>query len=124
MATTLEALTAQARIIHKRGDDFVRTFTIQNSAGAAINFGAGATARMVFKAEYDDANGSGVVLLEWTTASEITLTPASGIIAIDGPKADMNPTWTKAVYDLEVTFDSGRDVTYMSGTFELLPQVA
>lgn len=125
MATTLEALTAKVRIIHKRGDDFTRTFTFEDGDGNAIDFGVGATARMTFKSQYDDADGDASELLEWTTAGgEITLTPASGQVDFTGPAADMNPTWTKAVYDLEITFGSGRVATYMSGTFELLPQVA
>lgn len=130
MTDTLYPVTANARIIHKRGDTFDRSFQFQTTDASGqpvgpIDFGTGATARMVIKECYDDAEVAGAVLLEWTSANgDLGVVPASGQIDFAGPAADMNPTWSRAVYDIEVTHGTGAVKTYMSGPFELLDSVA
>ncbi len=119
MATLhVPAITKDVNFTHRRGDTFEHTFLVkQKSDNAAVNFGVGATGRMIFSL----ATGSPSIVLQLTSAnSKVSLTPASGQIDVSSLATDFDVAWTSASYEVEITHGDGGVFTYFAGTFTVV----
>jgi hypothetical protein len=103
---------------HRRGDtwDGINSITISVN-GSPINL-TGASVKMEFRQSLD----SPVVLTLSTTDNSIIVTNAAGgVISIPAKKIEI--PFAKYLYDLQVTYSSGVVKTYMSGTWEITPDI-
>jgi hypothetical protein len=103
---------------HRRGDtwDGINSITI-NVNGSPINL-TNATVKMEFRQDLD----SPVALTLSTTDGSIVITNAAGGVISIPPKKIEVP-FAKYLYDLQVTFANGVVKTYMSGTWEITPDI-
>lgn len=115
MGATFPAVAERVTVEHYRGNHFVREFQLTDQeTGDPIDLGVGATAEFLI---LDSGDGSVLETYNVVNAT-VTVTPASGTVAISGAKLD--PAWTENDFTLTVTFGSGREVTYLFGSFVLL----
>jgi len=92
-------------------------FTIQNSAGDAIDL-TGATVATKFRKN----SKTGTVVKSITSGSGITVSdPSNGILSYDAFILDWD--YGTYYYDLEVTFASGVVKTYVYGTINVIQDV-
>jgi hypothetical protein len=103
---------------HRRGDtwDGINSITI-NVNGAPVNL-TDASIKMEFRQSID----SPVALTLSTTDNSIVITNAAeGTILI--PARIIEIPFAKYLYDLQVTYSTGVVKTYMSGTWEITPDI-
>lgn len=79
----------------------------------------GSTAKMQLRR----VPGGSLVLEASTTAGTLTLGGVAGTIAVNIPAATMSGLKGQGVYDLEITFASGRVHRFMEGTFKMKTEV-
>lgn len=109
----------------EQGATFELNFVVK-SAGVAVDFGTGATARMQVRANPTTS----AKLLDLTSgAGDITVTPASGAVAVTVAAAVTAAMTSGGVYDIEVVFGSGGDkasgtvMRVLQGKATLSPEV-
>jgi hypothetical protein len=103
---------------HRRGDtwDGINSITISVN-GSPVNL-TGSTIKMEFRQSVDYP----VVLTFSTTDGTIEfVNPANGVIRIPAQKIEV--PFTTYQYDLQVTFPNGTVKTFMSGTWEIVPDI-
>ena len=103
---------------HRRGDtwDGINSITITVN-GTPVNL-TGAQVKMEFRQSID----SPVVLtLSTQDGSIVIMNAAGGIIQIPPQKIEI--PFTTYLYDLQVTYPNGTVKTYMSGTWEIVPDI-
>ncbi|NVN99298.1 MAG: hypothetical protein HXX17_08240 [Geobacteraceae bacterium] len=109
-------------LIIEQGATLQQTFYWTDSAGAAVNL-TGYTAQMMVKANYADSGA--VALLTLTSAGgTIVLTAGTGKIDLLVPPATTQAlTFTKAIYDLELTSAGGVVTRLVQGNVFLSKEV-
>ena len=103
------------------GSDFQATVVLQDSDGNAQDI-TGAIVEMQVRETYD----SNATLIDATSVgigAEITVTGATGTIAIDVPGADTEDIIVSGVYDIQVTYLSGVIERVLEGRMVLSPSV-
>lgn len=106
------------RISIVQGDDKVLTFTFKDAAGAAFNL----TSYTVFytvKKNLEDADAAALISGSLTVA-----TPASGVGTWTLAAADTKYLLGEYFYDIQTKDGSGKIVTLIVDTFEVLPEVS
>lgn len=90
-------------LVIEQNADFTRQLVWQDSAGVAVPFPLGTTAKLQIRKK---AAASSAVLLELSTANgKIVLHPTDGSITLSSPAADnLLLDFDSAVYDLVITF--------------------
>ena len=127
-------MAAKHDFILDQGATWVRTFNCTKTDGTAVDFGAGASAKMQFRAYI----GAPTNLFE---AACVIATPASGVIVatvlpamstavnlfqLESGKATENSvtkTGYMSVYDLEVTFGDTTKIRVVEGNTCITPEV-
>jgi hypothetical protein len=102
---------------HRRGDTWGGinsiTFTVNGSALPLT----GAAVKMEFREDID----APPILTLSTETSSIVIGQAPGVLQI--PPKLINIPFGKYQYDLQITFANGVVKTYMSGTWEIVPDI-
>lgn len=102
----------------KRGD----TWDGINSIAIAVNGAPINLTNAIVKMEFRQSIDSPVTLTLSTSTSSILITNAlSGVIQIPPKKVEM--PFGDYMYDLQVTYPTGVVKTYMSGTWEITPDI-
>ena len=103
--------SAEVNLVARRGDTYEREFTVKKADNNLYDF-SGCSAKMQIKINSFDLT----YILELNSGEEITL--SLGVMKILIPAASMKNILPKNYYfDLEITYPSGKVMTWLSGRF-------
>jgi hypothetical protein len=107
----------------RAGDTNRRSYTLKESkTGPAVSLANVTAIRMQVR---DQANSAGAEILDLSLANgKITKTDAEGLIIVTpGAAATAGQTWSKAFYDLRVTWSNGDVWTIAEGLIVLTAEI-